>query len=74
MTDAEIWAAAGIQTGVVSVGVFPGATGADLLAAVGWGMPGIEPPPPVTGTNRFDVVLGDAGTWGTPPGTLGGSW
>lgn len=74
MTDVELWAAAGILTGVVSVAVSPDAAEDDLLAAAGWGMPGLLPPPPATGAFVDLIVLGDAGTWGTPPGTLGGTF
>lgn len=75
-TAAKRRSVSGILTGIVSVGVTPGITNAAWRQDVGWGYRGIpvNPAPPVAAVLIDRFTLGDAGTWGTPPGTLGGTW
>lgn len=70
-------AVSGILTAVVTVGLTPSATHDEAWRQdAGWGYRGIpvNPAPPVSAVYTDATVLGDAGTWGTPPGTLGGSF
>ena len=76
-TAAKRRSASGILTGIVSVAQTPDA--AQPVAwrqNAGWGYVGIPatPIPPGSGVLLDATILGGAGTWGTPPGTLGGSF
>lgn len=76
-TAAKRRSVSGMLTGIVSVGITPSVTHNDAWRQdAGWGYRGIpvNPAPPVAAVYSDTITLGDAGTWGTPPGTLGGTW